>query len=405
MFERAPFQSCPDCGAKATLGILSAGGDSVRRRCIACRYAHNEILPVPDKKVIYLDQPAISGVFKVKSGLRRAGDRNFETWARVERAVNRASLLQCAIFPQSSIHRDETIVWRQHGNELTIAHEMLGGETKFKDHHDIELDQILTFARAYIDKAQPQVSFDVDDILEGHRNNWLPDIHITVDMDWSAIADEVKARADSIAPEWESLFNSWKDKKPTFEQVLAHELDSFRTAKLGAIDSIREKLDAAIDAGNAYEALNVPHYPVVREVNALKHVFAASGVPSDQLGNAVTTFWDWQGNKTMPVHRISAYLFAAIARKLAAGQKRLPTRGMSNDIVAISTYGPYVDAMFLDDECAAFLSEEPLKSETGITAHIFSLNSVDQFLEYLTSLADSTPREIREEAIAIYGIE
>jgi hypothetical protein len=318
--------------------------------------------------------------------------------------VNRVSLLQRAIFPQSSIHRDETIVW-QHGNELTIAHEMLGGETKFQNHHDIELDQVLTFARAYIDKTQPHVSFDVDDILEGDRNSWLPDLHITVDMDWTAIADDVKARADSAVPEWNSLYNFWKDKKPTFEQVLAHELNSFRTAKVGAVDSIRAKLDAAIDAGNAYEALNVAHYPVVREVNALKRMFLESGAPSDQLGNAVTTFWDWQGNKAMPVHRISAYLFAAIARKLAAGQKRLPTRGMSNDIVAISTYGPYVDAMFLDNECAALLSEEPLKTEIGITANIFSLNSVDVFLEYLTSLADSTPREIREKATEIYGVE
>ena len=78
---------------------------------------------------------------------------------------------------------------------------------------------------------------------------------------------------------------------------------------------------------------------------------------------------------------------------------------MSNDIVAISTYGPYVDAMFLDDECAALLSEEPLKSEIGITAHIFSLNSAEVFLEYLASLADSTPHEIRKEAIEIYGID
>jgi hypothetical protein len=164
MFERAPFHNCPVCKAKATFGILSAGGDSVRRRCTACRYAHNEILPAPDKKVIYLDQPAISGIFKVKSGIRRTGDRNFATWERVERAVNRVSLLQRAIFPQSSIHRDETIVW-QRGNELTVAHEMLGGETTFKDHHDIELDQVLKFAQAYIDKAPPQISFDVDDIL------------------------------------------------------------------------------------------------------------------------------------------------------------------------------------------------------------------------------------------------
>jgi hypothetical protein len=282
---------------------------------------------------------------------------------------------------------------------------MLGGETRFKDHYEIELGQVLKFARAYIDKTEPQISFDVDEILEGSRNSWLPDLHITANMDWSAIADDVRARADSIAPEWESLYNFWKNSKPTFEQVLAHELNSFRNAKVGAIDSIRARLDAAIDAGNAHEALNIPHHPVVREVNALKRMFSESGVGSNQLGNAVTTFWDWDGNKAMPVHRISAYLFAAIARKLATGQKRLPSRGMSSDIVAISTYGPYVDAMFLDNECAALLSEEPLKSEIGISARIFSLNSAEAFLEYLDTLAISTPCEIREEAAEIYGID
>jgi hypothetical protein len=185
---------------------------------------------VPNKKVIYLDQLAISGIFKVKSGIRSVGDRNFETWQRVERAVNRASLLQCAIFPQSSIHRDETIVW-EHGNELTIAHEMLGGETKFKDHHDVELAQILEFAQAYVDKSQPHVSFNVDDILEGDRNSWLPDLHITADMDWSAVADEVRASASSTASEWKLLYETWKEKKPTFEQVFANELNSLRAAK------------------------------------------------------------------------------------------------------------------------------------------------------------------------------
>jgi hypothetical protein len=47
-----------------------------------------------DKKVVYLDQPAISGIFKVKSGISGIGDRNFEAWQRVERAVHRASLFQ-----------------------------------------------------------------------------------------------------------------------------------------------------------------------------------------------------------------------------------------------------------------------------------------------------------------------
>lgn len=31
-----------------------------------------------------------------------------------------------------------------------------------------------------------------------------------------------------------------------------------------------------------------------------------------------------------------------------------PTRGFMNDVRAISAYAPYVDAMFVDNECATF---------------------------------------------------
>jgi hypothetical protein len=61
--------------------------------------------------------------------------------------------------------------------------------------------------------------------------------------------------------------------------------------------------------------------------------------------------------------------------------------------------------MFLDNECAAYLSESPLKGTLGITERIFSLNSVDDFVAYLDSLSDSTPEEIRESVKEIYGID
>lgn len=107
----------------------------------------------------------------------------------------------------------------------------------------------------------------------------------------------------------------------------------------------------------------------------------------------------------MPTHRISAYLFAGLSRRLvSAGQKKLPSKGMMNDIRAISTYGPYVDAMFIDKGCASLLSEEPLRSELRLKAEIFSSTSGQAFLQYLQRLDDETPANVRRHAREIYGI-
>ena len=59
---------------------------------------------------------------------------------------------------------------------------------------------------------------------------------------------------------------------------------------------------------------------------------------------------------------------------------------MMNDVNAISAYGPFVDAMFLDNECASLLREEPLRSEIKLNAEIFSATSGDAFLRYLKDL-------------------
>lgn len=75
-----------------------------------------------------------------------------------------------------------------------------------------------------------------------------------------------------------------------------------------------------------------------------------------------------------------------------------------NDIRAISTYGPYVEAMFIDKGCASLLSEEPLRSGLKMKAKIFSTTSGDAFLEYLKGLAAGTPTDVQRYAEEIYGI-
>ena len=113
-------------------------------------------------------------------------------------------------------------------------------------------------------------------------------------------------------------------------------------------------------------------------------------------------FWRWVGNHHQPYHRISCYLFAALARKVGAGQKRAPGRGTLNDIKALAAYGPYVDAMFIDKEWAGLLAERPLHDELKLKARIFSINTGDAFLDYLDGLERRATVEVRELSQTIY---
>lgn len=405
MFEHGPFRHCPKCGQPDTFGILSVGGNLVTRRCKACRYSHSEGLPTLDKKVIYLDQFAISGLYRVKSGTMPLNANSRAFWVEAEKQVNRAYLLQQAIFPASNIHDSETIVSR-FAAELRLAHEMLSGDTNFHTTEEVELTQVLASAEAYAGGARaPLIKFDVDDVLEGNRNNWLPTMHVTANMDSSFFAAGIRQDRDQSGGAFDALAAKWAAEKPTFKDVLMAELAAYGSSRIAGLRSAQERLRRGMLAGDMMEVLEATHSPVCRELEALKHLFKERGIESESVAAEVGKFWDWKGCEQIPSHRISAYLFATIASKMASGQKRLPGRGTLNDVRAISCYAPYVDAMLIDNEFAGFLNENRVKSGSGLDTKVFSLRRGDEFLAYITGLADSAPNDVRENAKQLYGID
>jgi len=64
---------------------------------------------------------------------------------------------------------------------------------------------------------------------------------------------------------------------------------------------------------------------------------------------------------------------------------------------------PYVDAMFLDKECAGLLRETPLREDLNLRARIFSLNTRQEFLDYLGELENAAPEKVRHYSKRLYG--
>ena len=90
---------------------------------------------------------------------------------------------------------------------------------------------------------------------------------------------------------------------------------------------------------------------------------------------------------------------------MSSGQSPNIGAGILNDFSAIATYAPYVDAMFVDRQCASLLQQGRVRSELSYKARIFSMSNRQEFLDYLKELGDSASDEVREFAHELYGAE
>ena len=336
------------------------------------------LLPPLDKAVVYLDQFAISNLFKAKTSKEAERDSHKEYWASLLTKVERAVLLHQAIFPSSSIHLDETIPYHS-PSDLQIFHETLG-DAEFCSPREIVAEQEWAFFEAYLEgRPRPTLSTSVDEVLKGERNIWLPALHITGKTDWTVIAPMVRRDRDVNERAMKRLADRWKEEKPTFEEALSVEL--------AALAEVRKD-----------QLLNTTDMRVVAQFSEMRKAFEAHGFKEAVL--EVVKFWEWPENQHLPEHRISAHLFAALARQYAGNRKKEPL-GIMNDIKAVASYGPYVDAIFVDNHCATLVKEANL----SLKARVFSLNSGDAFAAYIDDLCERASPEVRAFALQRFGVK
>lgn len=317
--------------------------------------------------------------------------------------LRRCILLQQVFLPHSNIHHDETTVFHS-SIELRGLYESFGGDVLLMNSRDVELLQDTQFANAYFDGKEPEASLDINDIADSRRNEWLPDMHVGVRADYSQFADRIRTLRGELHGALKQLADTWLETKASFADVLEREFSTIGPTKKEAFAKWFEEVSNP-DPSDPMALFESSGSPIYREYRALCHLLEDRGVDEDKHPIEIMNFWHWEGQRKIPHQRISSYLFAAVARRVVMGEKRIVDRGLMNDVRTISTYAPYVDALFIDKRCAALLKEEPLGSELEYKARIFSLSDPDEFLVYLREIEDQTPDEVREYASLVYGID
>ena len=411
-FIHGPYITCPKCG-KNSFGVLTISGGGYCRRCAECYYPHGHeaaaFFPLPelDKKIIYLDQFAISNMMLLlhpKTESRRK-KRVSPFWGELFGRIDSLCKLQLIICPDSDFHRTESSLAPFY-DSLQRMYELLSHGVSFYDHETIRRFQISHQLEAWLGE-QEIPPLNVHQIVHGSINIWQERFIISFNMPRNPdTANAIRQSREQVLEGMKEVFVQWReDKSMTFDDWYEEERNSWPRALAKSYHEFLANY-ALVSMGARPFQLDaiLPNFAVIT-FHCIKDRLKEHGYEKRELDGKLIEFLQSREFKDAPFLRISAMLYAALARKVAAGRKKPPTKGFATDVEIVSTLLPYCDAMFIDNECAGYLAEEPLCNEIKYGTKIFSLNTKDEFLEYLDGIKTDAPKEHFDVVKEVYGVD
>lgn len=387
-----PFVACPRCNRDA-YGILSIHTNSYSRMCRDCLYPRGSddqawiALPKLKKKIIYLDQNAISEMMKainpeVESRRRTRVDPRWRTLFEQLCAMSGMQLIVC---PESPFHQEESCVWT-HFEALRRMYEHLSCDVHFLDSHAIQWTQIRQHATLWAAGTLPLI-LDTPHhyALRENVDSWNPRVQIRARLG-NPNDDRVELREfRTQAFERQQWFETW-------------------VRENGPIDFGARYKNELSD----YGPIIVRDYPwnffALRAVHRAEKIVAADA-PGEWEGREQTfDYFRTADFSSVPYNRISSLLLANIAHQIVSGGRKRPFgRGTHNDINAISSYLPYCDAMFVDHEMWELLRDGHVCSRLPFNTRLFSFKKIDEFLGWLNVIESECTEEHRLVLREVYG--
>ncbi|WP_420442272.1 hypothetical protein [Candidatus Palauibacter sp.] len=369
LFITGPRHLCPRCG-QVELGTLSVMNNVHTRRCGGCFHDQAEPLPSLAKKMIYLDQMVLSDIAKKLDPVwREEKPHADEFWLEAFDRIDRLVKLQLIVCPNSPIHEVESSYAERYEPVLRRLYEHLASGVSLRFPHEVFLKQLSEAFEAWSAERDPDWSrIAREEVIRGDLDRWSDRLRITVNL--GRLPGEIASSRHSRARAHEGFRQRWKEwaseGSVSFEDHFQNERRGVAVAALG------------------------PHRKPLWLAQLMKWLvsgLAEHGVPEETRLPEAKRFLYSEAALSAPENHLGALLFAGLARRAASGQKRVPSRGTLNDLKFISAYLPYCDAMFIDNEFAQLLREEPLASAiTDYSTKIFSARSRDDFMDYLGDL-------------------
>ncbi len=385
---------CPQCSRKNCFGNVSIHGNQVLRGCKYCKYSTRIFLPDIQKKIIYLDQFFFSGAF-------RASDKRFLEAAH---RIQEISTKQLLVAPFSSIHEDETHLWRGYNETnkeglLKFIKTTSRGH-KFKPAYAVERTQILKAFKMFLSKGDTGFLIEELDILNADIHNWDNYFQIDVDL-YSKDTNLIRELKSQSIDELVNVFEDWRKSTYTFANDVELEL---RDARKNYINSyfIYVSRIAEGDYNAMFDS------PIISQVvESMLHYFPNDTTPEDRM-KQVSDFFMSDYFANVPYHWLSTRIFAILKDMVKRGAYKNRKKALNKlsgffyDVEHIATYAPYCDAFIVDKPMAELISDPRIAIEKKFGVKIFSLNNWDELFSWLDLLEDEMSKEYEISLLAAY---
>lgn len=383
-------QPCPACGKAGNYGNVNVSGDTLNRGCNAC--GKWERIPLPDlrKTIIYLDQFFLSHAF-------REGQEDF---VRAAERIRDLASRQLLVSPWSSVHEFETHLWRHTSQaDLWKFIKQSARGHQYSDSYHIKSAQIQRAFESFISGDEP-VYIDAHDSF--HRNVHRWDDYVWIDVGrFIGDAEHIRKGKDQAITSLVGLFDEWAISRNTFEQDVIEEANGYARSLVQLyMQSIRAYMQ-----GSIHEYLNAP--ADLGLVQSLMHRDSGE-LDHEERIKRVGAFLGSEVFRRIPNIDISCRLFAVLRRRVRDGQfsnrekSKGKLSGLFYDIDAISVYGPYSDAIFIDRAMHEWLGQEHSQIADKYSFRIFSAANWDEFHAYLDGIEKNCSEEIRSFLPIVY---
>jgi hypothetical protein len=405
LFISEPYVCCPACRSQ-DLGVLSIGPNSLTRRCRLCLGPPStEALPEIRKRVVYLDQFVLSNITKTLDprvdGHERA--KLQPAWRRIYELLDVLVRAQVIVCPTFENHRTESVC-SPFFPQLKWLYDHLSTGVRFRSSEYVKHVQLVEAATAYVESRASDFSPPDDGYTDGIRNGWTDRIRFVTVGSYPPDLDQMREWRERGHENLTATFHRWQTETgQSFEFWFEEERAAFGKAHLEILLGwVLRK--ARIQAGHEqFTERDLFDPPVVRLLTDLGSVFEGYGVPQGSLLRTVEAFLLSAEAKGIPFLKISAAMYACMAKKAADGQKKPPNQGTFADVTALATLLPVCDAMVIDDKCLATLNDIPRSHRPSHTAALFSSRTLDDLVSWLERERDAIAPEHAALVARLYG--
>lgn len=346
-------------------------------------------------------------------------------WREVLQRLRLLARLEIITCPFSSIQRDESLVADGLRDDLKHLYRELSGGVRFLDPFEIEQRQLIGAMRRWLSENDVDASWTKPrpwrEFCKSDPHQWQTGQHIFADFPFNrGMANRVTTEKHRLHDSLGSVSQHWRQEKGRFDAVARAVAIGYGNAVLDMYDECARRPERIVATAPAALQPVLEHFfapdrfdpsrppgiqPAARLVHHLMGMIQETrrGYEYARLRGAVEQFFASDHATGVPFIDIASRLWAVVAEHACnpKGQREIGA-GDANDVMVISRYAPYCDAMIVDKTfCnAATRGEASVASKYGVA--MFSAKTLPLFVAYLDALLGAVTPDHLEALRDVY---